>query len=378
MFNIVILGLTSLLTDIASEMVYPLIPFFLTTTLGASPAILGIIEGVAESIASVLKVFSGYFSDRLKNRKGLTIIGYAASTVGKFFLYVAGGWGTVFCARVVDRLGKGMRTAPRDALIAESAEEGKRGKAFGLHRALDTFGAIVGVLLAYAFLTANSSDYARVFLWSLIPAGLGVGLLVLVRERKPDRPPKLPSLRWRLLPRKLRQFLIVSLVFTLGNSSNTFLLLRAKDLGFPTTGAILLYLVYNIVYGFVSYPAGNMSDRFGRKRLLVAGYGLYGLVYFGFAFVGTSDSAWALWGLFGMYGLYSALTDGIEKAFIADLAPENLRATAIGLHATMVGIGLFPASFIAGELWSSAGPMAAFSFGGTMGIAAALALSLLL
>jgi MFS family permease len=263
-------------------------------------------------------------------------------------------------------------------LIADSAEMGKHGKAFGLHRAMDTFGAVIGVTLAYLFLTTISNDYAKVFLWSLLPAGVGVGLLALVRERKPERPPKLPVFRWRVLPPRLRLFLIVSLIFTLGNSSNTFLLLRATNLGFPATGAILLYLAYNIVYGVVSYPAGKMSDRFGRKHLLVTGYALYGLVYLGFALVNTADSAWVLWGLFGMYGLYSALTDGIEKAFIADLAPEDIRATAIGLHATLAGIGLFPASFIAGQLWSSVGPVAAFSFGGGMGLAAALALALFL
>ncbi len=374
MFNIVILGLTSFLTDIASEMVYPLVPFFLTATLGASPAVLGLIEGIAESIAGVLKVFSGYISDRLKNRKGLTILGYAASAGGKLLLAVASGWGTVFCARVVDRLGKGTRTAPRDALIAESSETGARGKAFGLHRAMDTFGAVVGVLLAYLFLTANSNEYSRVFLWSLIPAGLGIALLIFVRERKPDHPPVMPSLRWQILPRKLRMFLIVSLLFTLGNSSNAFLLLRATGLGFTTSSALLLYLVYNIVYGIVSYPAGRASDRLGRKHLLVGGYALYGFVYFGFAFVGSHQSAWALWGLFGVYGLYSALTDGIEKALVADLAPGSLRATAIGLHATIVGIGLFPASFIAGQLWTAIGPTAAFSFGGAMGVTSALAL----
>ncbi len=374
-FNVIILGLTSFFTDIASEMVYPLIPFFLTATLGASPAILGLIEGIAESTASLLKVFSGYISDRFRDRKGLAIAGYSSSAFGKLLLYVANGWGFVFAGRIVDRLGKGIRGAPRDALIAESTDPAKRGMAFGLHRAMDTTGAAIGVLLAYYFLTRYAGDYSEVFLWSLVPAFIGIILLFMAREKKKEtivRKP--PSLRWKVLPRKLQLFLIVAFLFTLGNSSNTFLLLRSKDIGFTPATAILLYLVYNIVYGAVSYPAGKLSDRIGRKRLLVAGYVFYGLVYLGFAFVSGPEHAWLLWALFGVYGLYSGFTDGIEKALVTDLAPEEVRATAIGLHATILGIGLFPASFIAGELWQHLGPAAAFYFGGGMGIVAAVGL----
>jgi len=381
MFNIIILGLTSFFTDVASEMVYPLVPFFLTAKLGASPAILGVIEGIAESLASLFKVFSGYISDRLRNRKGLTIVGYAASAIGKLMLYVATAWGMVLGARVVDRLGKGIRTAPRDALIADSSAEGKRGTSFGLHRALDTGGAVVGVLLAYFFFTRLAQgEYTPVFLWSVVPAIIGVVLLFLVREakRKEGEQAQLPSLRWNVLPRKLRLFLIVALVFTLGNSSNTFLLLRAGRLGFSPAAAILLYLVYNIVYGLVSYPAGRLSDKIGRKRLLVAGYAFYGLVYLGFALVNVPQQAWILWALFGLYGLYIGFTDGVEKALVSDLAPVNVRATAIGLHATIVGIGLFPASFIAGQLWDRISPAATFYFGGGMGLAAAIGLMLVL
>ena len=380
MFNVIILGLTSFFTDISTEMIYPLIPFFLTTTLGASPAILGIIEGVAESVASLLKVVSGYISDKFRNRKVLAITGYTSSTFGKFLLYAANSWGFVFAGRVVDRLGKGIRTAPRDALIADSTDEKKRGMAFGLHRALDTTGAAIGVLLAYFFLTQYAGEYTKVFLWSLVPAAIGVFLLFFAREKTKQHigQAKPPSLRWKILPRKLQLFLIVALIFTLGNSSNTFLLLRANGLGFTPAAAILLYLVYNIVYGIVSYPAGKLSDRIGRKRLLVAGYTFYGLVYLGFALVSAPSHAWILWGLFGLYGLYSGFTDGIEKALIADLAPANVRATAIGLHATILGIGLFPASFIAGELWQHIGPAAAFYFGGGMGIIAAVGLLLVL
>jgi MFS family permease len=381
MFNIIILGLTSFFTDVASEMVYPLVPFFLTVKLGASAELLGLIEGIAESVASLLKVFSGYISDRLRNRKGLTILGYASSAVGKLMLYFASGWGLVFGGRVVDRLGKGIRTAPRDALIADSSAESKRGTSFGLHRALDTGGAVVGVSLAYIFFTTLArGEYKPVFLWSLVPAVVGVLLLFIVREAKPKevKTATLPSLRPGLLPRKLQLFLVVALIFTLGNSSNTFLLLRAQNLGFSPAAAILLYLVYNLVYGVVSYPAGRLSDRIGRKALLVAGYAFYGLVYLGFAWVNAPSLAWTLWALFGLYGLYIGFTDGVEKALVTDLAPMNVRATAIGLHATIVGIGLFPASFIAGQLWDRVSPAAAFYFGGGMGLAAAIGLLLVL
>jgi MFS family permease len=379
MFNVIVLGLTSFFTDIASEMVYPLIPFFLTATLGASPAVLGLIEGVAESVASILKVFSGYVSDRFRNRKVLAITGYASSAFGKFLLYVANSWGFVLAGRVVDRLGKGIRTAPRDAMIAESADPSKKGMAFGLHRAMDTTGAAIGVILAYYFLTRFAGDYSGVFLWSLLPALVGILLLFMVREKKKEtgvRKP--PSLNWKILPRKLQLFLIVAFIFTLGNSSNTFLILRSSDIGFTPATAILLYLVYNVVYGAVSYPAGRLSDIIGRKRLLVAGYVFYGLVYLGFAFVSGPEHAWLLWALFGMYGLYSGFTDGVEKALVADLAPAEIRATAIGLHATILGIGLFPASLIAGELWQHLGPSAAFYFGGGMGVIAAIGLLVVL
>ncbi len=380
MFNVIILGLTSFFTDISSEMVYPLIPFFLTLRLGASPEVLGLIEGIAESIASLLKVFSGYISDRLKNRKGITIVGYGSSAVGKLLLVAATGWGMVLGSRVIDRLGKGIRTAPRDALIADSSAEAKRGTSFGLHRALDTAGAVVGVAIAYLVFTRLAAEnYRDIFLISLIPAIAGVLLLAFVREiRKVDKEAKLPSLRWNVLPRKLQLFLIVALIFTLGNSSNTFLLLRASNLGFTPAAAILLYLVYNVVYGLVSYPAGRLSDRIGRKTLLVAGYAFYGLVYLGFALVNAAQQAWILWGLFGLYGLYIGFTDGVEKALVSDLAPSNIRATAIGLHATLIGIGLFPASFIAGQLWDRVSPAAAFYFGGATGLIAAIALTLVL
>ncbi|HEV2054967.1 MAG TPA: MFS transporter [Methylomirabilota bacterium] len=379
MRNIILLGLTSLLTDISSEMVYPLVPFFLTAALGASPAMLGLIEGLAESVASVLKVFAGFISDRIGKRKGLIIAGYGAAALGKLLLALAAGWGMVLTARVVDRLGKGIRTAPRDALIADSAHEDKRGRAFGLHRTLDTWGAVAGVGLGYWFFTRMPGEYARVFLVALLPAVLGVLVLLAVREPKHGRlrvaPPRLS---WNMLPRRLQLFLVITLLFTLGNSSNAFLLLRAQSLGFTAAAAILLYGAYNASYALSSYPVGLVSDRIGRKTLLVAGYSFYGVVYLGFALLDAASHAWITWALFALYGLYSGFTDGVEKALVSDLAPRELRATAIGLHGTLVGIGLFPASFIAGQLWTWLGPESTFYFGSGMGFLASLGLLLVL
>jgi len=386
MFNIIILGLTSLLTDISSEMVYPLLPLYLTSArIGATPAIVGMIEGLAESLASLLRVFSGYWSDRLQQRKGLTIAGYAGSAVGKVFLCLSASWPLVLVGRLVDRFGKGIRTAPRDALIADSSDPAKRGSAFGLHRAMDSAGASIGVILAYILFVSLKDDFSGVFLLSIIPAVLGVLVLFLVREKiaprreataKPVREAwwRGLGLRWRALDRRLKLFLVIVFLFTLGNSSNQFLLLRAKDRGFSDGTVILMYLVFNLVYAVVSWPAGRLSDRVGRKPLLVVGYLTYGLVYLGFAVVTPT----ALWGLFGVYGIYIALTEGVEKALVSDIAPKDLRATLIGLHATFTGVGLLPASVLAGFLWNTFGAAAPFYFGGAMGGFAALALALLI
>ena len=375
MFNIIILGVTSLLTDISSEMVYPILPIFLVTTLGASPAILGLIEGIAESLASLFKVFSGYFSDKIKKRKPFVIFGYASSTAGKLFLYISTSWMYVLIGRVIDRFGKGIRTAPRDAIIADSSEQGKRGAAFGLHRSMDTLGAIAGVLIAYFLITSFSRDAAgslrRIFLFSLIPAFLGILFLFFVKEKKSetkDTHEKL-KLKWSSLDKRLKLFFIFTFLFTLGNSSNQFLLLRAKNLGSSVPQVILFYLVFNITYFLSSYPASYLSDKIGRKKLLVLGYLFYGLVYLGFA---RNQSLNMFWLLFGVYGLYIGFTEGVEKALVADIAPQNLRATAIGLHATLVGIGLLPASLFAGLLWKFLGAAAPFYFGGVMGIVASV------
>jgi len=383
LFNILITGITSLLTDISTEMVYPLIPLYLAS-LGAQPAILGMIEGFAESSASLLKVFSGALSDRLAKRKPIAIIGYAGSTFGKLLLYISRGWTLVFAGRMVDRIGKGIRVAPRDALIADSSAAGKLGRAYGLHRALDTFGACLGVLIAILLVNRlgrdlDQSAYQRIFLISLIPALLGCAILFFAREtRCKGSDSQLPKLTFKKMAPKLRNFLLIVGIFSLGNSSNQFLLLRMRNLSWTALNILLLYLLYNITYSLFSYPCGRLADRFGKKRLLIAGYFVYSLTYFGFALLKTAPAVYLAWLLFGVYGLYSALTEGLEKALIADIAPQAQRATFIGLHATLTGIGLLPASLIAGTLWTIFGPSAPFLFGGLLGFGAGLGLIILL
>ena len=367
MFNVIILGITSLLTDISSEMVYPILPVFLVSTLGASPAILGLIEGIAESVASLLKVFSGYWSDKIKRRKPFAIFGYANSAAGKLFLFFANSWTFVLFGRIIERFGKGVRTAPRDALIAEATSSGQRGAAFGLHRSLDALGAVGGVILAYLFVVYYKGNIRNIFLMSLVPAFLGVLFLFLVKEKKAVVEKNAPRIKfqWKALDKKLKFFLMFTFLFTLGNSSNQFLLLKAKNAGNPLTAVILLYLVYNISRVIFTYPASRLSDRIGRKKILVLGYFIYALVYLGFA-MNTSLSVF--WVLFGVYGLYMGFTEGVEKALITDIAPQHLKATTMGLHATLVGIGLLPASLLAGLLWKFVSPAAPFYFGAVMGL----------
>lgn len=371
MNTVILLGLVSLFTDISTEMVYPLIPIYLTAHLGAGPAVVGIIEGISESLASLLKTYSGYVSDKVRRRKPLAIAGYGSAVIGKLFLVFATSWGWILAGRVIDRFGKGIRTAPRDALIAEASKAGQFGRSFGLHRALDTLGAVVGILIAYLLFTSNDREYSRIFLLSMIPAMIGVGLLFLVRE-KPTVPKEIkvhPLSAWRELSPDLKTFFVVVFFFTLGNSSNQFLLLRAHNVGFSSRDVILAYLFFNLVYAVSAYPSGYLSDRIGRRVLLVSGYALYGFVYIGFAFAPDREYVWVL---FCIYGLYSGLTEGVEKAFVAELCPARSRATMLGFHASLVGVGLLPASIFGGFLWNWFGPATPFYFGGALGISAAL------
>ncbi len=386
MLNIILTGLTSFLTDISTEMFYPLISLYIVA-LGGGPEIIGVIEGIAESLASLLKVFSGNLSDIIKKRKPLAIFGYSFSVIGKIFMYFAQSWGGVFIGRVIDRIGKGIRTAPRDALIAESVNE-KRGRAFGLHRTMDTLGAFFGVLISILLIKRfellsiekglSVSNFLPIFryiiLFSIIPGILGVSILFFVKETASGIPlGKKIILNLKIIPKKLKGFLLVTLIFTFGNSSNQFLLLKAKNIGFSIISILTLYLVYNITYALFSYPLGRLSDKIGRKWIILTGYLIYGLVYLSYAF---AKSVILIYILFAIYGLYSAFTEGVEKALVSDISPAELKGSLIGLHATLVGIGLFPASLIGGLLWQYISPQATFIFGGIMGIIASIGMML--
>jgi MFS family permease len=376
MLNIFLLGLVSFFSDISAEMVYPIIPLYLTTAFGATPALVGIIEGIAESLASLLKVFSGYVTDKYKKKKAIAFAGYAAGLVYKLALLAAGSWVGILAARVVDRIGKGIRTAPRDVMVCESADSRRMGSAFGLHKALDMAGSAVGILIAYLLLrgAAGSFEYKKLFMISIIPAALGLIVLLLVKEKNAERalPRREPFWRnYKKLDGQLKLYLLVAFLFTLGNSSNTFLLLRAKSVGFTDTSVILLYFLYNVTASLLAMPLGRLSDRIGRKKLLVTGYLVFSAVYLGFAFC---TNAALMIGIFALYGAYTAMIAGVERALIAQIATCDLRGTMLGLHSTLVGIALLPASAIAGGLWDIFGPRAPFYFGAAMSLLAALLL----
>ncbi len=357
--------------DVASEMVYPLIPVFLTTVLRAPVAVVGVIEGVAEATASILKVFSGWLSDRVGNRKRFVASGYLFSAFAKLLLAAAGSWFTVLGARFIDRLGKGVRTSARDALIADSVGENRRGASFGLHRALDSAGAVLGPLLALLLLHLYSENYRLIFWIAALPAFIGVGILLsFVREpRRQSAARQSIRLSFRQLNPRFKHFLLVSSIFALGNSSDAFLILRAQSLGYTTAQAVFLYVAFNFTYSVFSYPFGKLADRFGAKPILVAAFTIFGMIYSGFA---MAPAAGYLWILFPLYGVYMAMSEGVGKAYIVENTPANLRGSVLGLFYTVTGVIAFLASFIAGLLWSYLGIPAPFYFGAALAWLAAL------
>jgi len=378
MRNVIFLGLISLFTDLSSEMVYPLIPLYLTLVLGTSPAVVGVIEGIAESLASLLKVFSGYISDRFQKKKLLAFIGYAPGILYKLALILAGSWAGVLGARVIDRIGKGIRTAPRDVLVSESTDKDNMGRAFGIHKALDKLGAAAGILIAYFILLGMGSnfDFKLVFWISIIPAVIGLFMFFFVTEKKVKRTTKKREAFWKnwgKVSGQLRLYLFVTLLFTLGNSSNAFILLKAYTVGFDTVNVILLYFVYSAVAAILSIPFGRLSDRIGRKKLLVWGYLTFTLCYLGFAF---APNAGVMIFSFVLYGVFTAMIIGVERAYIAEIAPPELKGTMLGLQATIVGIALLPASIVAGVLWEAFGAAMPFIFGASLSFAAAVILML--
>jgi MFS family permease len=382
--NVWILTATSYLTDVSSEMLTNLIPLFLVNVLGQRTAIVGLIEGIAETTASLIKIISGQISDRLGQRKWLTVLGYGLSALAKPFLYFANSWGWVLGVRFTDRVGKGIRTAPRDALLAGSITKEQRGLAFGLHRAGDTAGAFTGLVIAALVIWLSQSGAAQltratfqmVVLISIIPAILAVLVLALgVREIAPPstKGETAPRLGWKALDGRFKWFLLVVVLFTLGNSSDAFILLRGQERGLSVLQILGMSITFNAVYTVFAGPAGALSDKIGRRKLILTGWIFYGLIYLGFA---AAQNGAAIWLLFGLYGFYYALTEGAAKALVADLIPQEQRGTAYGYYNAAIGLTALPASLIAGLLWQGAwgwlgfGPSAPFLFGAVMALLA--------
>ena len=382
--NVWAVSLTSFFMDISSEMVLNILPLFLSNVLGVSTGIIGLIEGIAEATASLLKAFSGWLSDRLRARKWLAVAGYGLSALAKPFFYFAHAWTTVLAVRWADRVGKGVRTAPRDALVADSIGEGQRGLAFGFHRAADTGGAMVGLLIALGVVWASQAasvelgrhTFQVIVLVSLIPAVLAVLSLALGARDVPVLPRhEQPAITLKGLGRPFLIFMVIVGLFDLGNSSDAFLVLRAQERGLNVVGVLGMLITFNLVYALVSTPAGSLSDRIGRRRVILGGWLAYAAIYFGFAVAGTG---WHIWVLYALYGVYYGLAYGAARAMVADLVPAGLRGTAYGTYNAVLGLLDFPASFIAGVLWQGVGawpgfgPSAPFFFGAALALTAAV------
>ena len=368
--NVFVLGLVSFFNDVASEMIYPLVPIFLTSVLSAPATIVGLIEGIAESTASILKAFSGWLSDKLRKRKPFVVLGYSFSAISKILLSLAFSWPFVLMARFIDRFGKGARTSARDVLIAESSENSIRGRSFGFHRALDTLGAVVGPLLALLAIHFLNNKFRLIFFLAFIPAFIAVLLLIFFVKEKKKEANSFSEFHftWRDLNPAFKIFLLVSFVFALGNSSDAFLILRAQNLGLSVSLVILAYVLFNFTYSIFSTPAGVISDKIGPKKVLLTGFLLFSTVYL---FFGLAPSSLFLWFLFPIYGIYMALTDGVGKAYISNLVPQEKAGTAFGIYQTTIGLTTFFASFIAGLLWTYIGVKAPFIFGSLIAIISA-------
>jgi MFS family permease len=381
--NVWAVSLTSFFMDISSEMVINILPLFLSNVLGVSTSIIGLIEGIAEATSSLLKVFSGWLSDRLGARKWLAVGGYGVSALVKPLFYFANSWSAVLTVRWADRVGKGIRTAPRDALVADSIDEGQRGLAFGFHRAADTGGAVLGLLIALgvvwvaqsASVTLGKHTFQIVVLASLVPAALAVLSLALgARDVPVASRRERPAITFKGLGKPFLMFMVIVGLFDLGNSSDAFLVLRAQERGLNVLGILGMLVTFNLVYTLVSTPAGSLSDRVGRRKVIIGGWLAYAAIYLGFAVAGAG---WHVWVLYALYGVYYGLAYGTTKAMVADLVPAELRGTAYGTYNATLGLLDFPASFIAGLLWQGMGswkglgPAAPFFFGAALALVAA-------
>lgn len=382
--NVWAVGITSFLMDVSSEMVINVLPLFLSNVLGVQTNIIGLIEGIAEATASLLKLVSGWLSDKLGGRKWLAVAGYALSALSKPFFFIANTWELVAGVRWADRIGKGIRTAPRDALVADSVSEETRGLAFGFHRAMDTAGAMTGLLVAALIvwmaqasnLTLSRSTFQTIVLVSLVPAFLAVlSLAIGAKDVAVTKKSAAPEFFGRGLGKPFTIFMVIVGIFTLGNSSDAFLVLRAQNLGISVTGILVMLVVFNLVYSLVATPAGSFSDRIDRRRMIIAGWLVYGLIYLGFA---LASQGWQVWLLYVAYGLYYGMAYGTANAMVADLVPENLRGTAYGTYHAVIGLLAFPASLVAGILWQGMagwpgfGASAPFFFGAGLAFFATL------
>ena len=380
--NVKALSAVSLLTDVSSEMIYPLLPIFLATVLGASAAMIGTIEGFAESISALLKLASGWWSDRVR-RKPLVLFGYGLAAIMRPLVGLATSATQVLAIRVSDRVGKGIRTSPRDALLADAADPAERGRAFGFHRSADNLGAVLGPLIAWLLLQHAGVAVRSVFLWSAIPGVLAiVVLLVFVKEKRKSETPMDASISppssaassdSQPLGSSFWKYLVVLLLFTLGGSTDAFLLLRASQLGVAAAMIPLLWAAHSLVKSVTNTPGGMLSDKLGRKPLIVTGWIVYAIVYLLF---GRATSAWQMWALFLAYGLYFGLTEGAEKALVTDLVPASKRGTAFGWYNFTVGLAALPASVVFGMVWDRFSPAVAFGMGATLAGVAAVGLML--
>jgi MFS family permease len=377
--NVFLAGFVSLCMDVSSEMIYPLLPLFLSGVLGVNKSTIGLIEGAAESMASLVKVASGWLSDLLGKRKALMLAGYTISTLSRPLVATAGGWPQVLASRLVDRFGKGVRTAPRDAIIDESTEPESLGRAFSFHRSMDTMGAVLGPAIAFLGLQVFNSSYRQLFWLSMVPGLFAVLVIAFfIKEvKRPFRPesPSNPRVALSAFDGRARFFFLIVLLFALGNSSDAFLILRAGQEGVPAAMIPLVYLLFNLIYSFTAIPAGVAADRYGRARMILAGFLLFAALYSGFA---IAKGPLAIWALFCLYGVFMGLTEGIQKAFLATLVPESVKGTAYGVYAGAVGIAALPSSFLAGLLWDRVSPSATFWFGAAMATVASLLFAILM
>lgn len=364
-----LIGLISLVNDSASEMLYQLMPLYLASVLMAGPKALGIIEGIAEASSSIFKLVSGVIVDRTKKAKPWIVLGYTLAGIGRPLIAIANSWLWVLAIRFTDRMGKGLRSSPRDALLAESVNENQRGLTFGLHRSMDNAGAVIGPLLAAMFLSMGV-PLKDIFLWAIVPAAITITLALCIKEPRRDAIAQAGKFSWSLagMPNQFKRYLVVAGIFALGNSSDMFLLLRARDAGVPQEQIPLLWAAISLITTLFGAPLSALSDSFGRRRFILIAWIAFAFFYISMGLPGIS--IYQILGLFGIYGLFKAATEGVEKALVADMAPKGLAGTAFGWFNLVTGLMLFPASFIFGWAYEFIAPLYAFLFSGSCALAA--------